>query len=462
VLSVPRPGLWNNPEFLSLWAGQTISLLGDQVSNLALPLTAAIVLGVSPAEMGLLGALGTLPYLLLGLFAGAMVDRWPRRPVLITADLGRALLLGIIPIAFVLGVLRLEVLFGVALIVGVFNVFFVVAYGAFVPSVVAATDLVEGNSRLALSQQVARVVGPGLAGALVQLLSAPVAIALDALSFLVSAGCLGRIRARDHGSDADGEPGRLLVEIRQGLALAVRDPLLRPILLSVALGNLGDGLVFGSGAFILYATRELGVAPAAVGGIFAGLGIGGIAGAALVGPITVRAGFGRTVVATLLVWAIGVLSLAAVPIQSGSTVTVLTAVFAGVGLVNPIFNTNLVSLVQTVTPRPLLGRITGTSRFITWGVLPIGAALGGQIAEVLGLRAPLLAAGVLSVAAFVLLATSRIRGIASVAAAAELLATRSSRDDCREDAPGDLQAPGSAGGRGRSASGSALPRDTAR
>ena len=422
---MPRAGLWKNPEFLSLWAGQTISLLGDQVSNLALPFTAALVLGASPAEMGLLGALETLPYLLLGLFAGALVDRWPRRPVLITTDLGRALLLAIIPVAFVLGMLRLEVLFGVALIVGVFNVFFVVAYGAFVPSVVAATDLVEGNSRLALSQQVARVVGPGLAGALVQVLSAPVAIAVDAASFLVSAAYLGRIQAREHGSEAGEEPGRLLVEIWEGLDLAVRDPLLRPILLSVALSNVGDGLVFGSGAFILYATRDLGVAPAAVGGIFAGLGIGGVAGAALVGPITARAGFGRTVIATLLVWAIGVLSLATVPVHSGSTVVVLTGIFAGAGLVNPIFNTNLLSLVQTVTPRALLGRITGTSRFITWGVLPIGAALGGQIAEVLGLRAPMLVAGALSMTGFVLLATSRIRSIVSVAATAELLATTS-------------------------------------
>ena len=206
---VRRRGLWKNPAFLSLWAGQTISLLGDQVSNLALPLTAAIVLGASPAEMGILGALQVLPYLLLGLFVGALVDRWPRRPVLITADIGRALLLSIIPIAFVLGVLRLEVLFGVALGVGIFNVFFVVAYSAFVPSVVAATDLVESNSRLALSQQVARVVGPGIAGALVQFLNAPAAIAVDAFSFLVSAGSLGRIRVDDRGSEADGS-GQLL------------------------------------------------------------------------------------------------------------------------------------------------------------------------------------------------------------------------------------------------------------
>ena len=188
----------------------------------------------------------------------------------------------------------------------------------------------------------------------------------------------------------------------------------------MALGNLGDGLVFGSGAFLLYAARDLGVAPAAVGGVFAGLGIGGIAGAALVGPITARAGFGRTVIATVLVWAIGVSSLAAVPMQRGSTVAVLTAIFAWVGLVNPIFNTNLLSLVQTVTPPLLLGRITGTSRFMTWGVLPIGAALGGQLAEILGLRAPILVAGALSLAAFVVLATSRVRGIVSVAAAARL------------------------------------------
>jgi len=246
------------------------------------------------------------------------------------------------------------------------------------------------------------------------------------------------------------------------LALAARDPLLRPILLSVALGNLGDGLVFGSGAFILYATRDLGVAPAAVGGIFAGLGIGGVVGAALVGPITQRAGFGRTVIATLLVWATGVLSLAAVPLQSGSTVAVLTGIFGGVGLVNPIFNTNLLSLVQTVTPRSLLGRITGTSRFITWGVLPIGAALAGQIAQGLGLRAPILVAAALSIGAFVLLATSRIRGIVSIAAAAELLANESGSLAGQSNPPADPHTPDSADGRSRSAWGAVCPRDTAR
>jgi MFS family permease len=288
---------------------------------------------------------------------------------------------------------------------------------------------------------VARVVGPGLAGALVQVLSAPAVIALDAVSFLVSAASLGRIRASKHRSHADRQHRRLVVEMREGLALAVRDPLLRPILLSVALGNLGDGLVFGSGAFLLYATRELGVAPAALGGIFAGLGIGGVVGAALVGPLTARTGFGRTVVATLLVWAIGVLSLAAVPLQRSPPVVVLTAIFAGVGLVSPIFNTNLLALVQTATPPPLLGRITGTSRFLTWGVLPIGAALGGQIADHLGLRTPIVVAGGLSFAAFVLLATSPIRSITSVAAAARLSVARFAPVDHQENTPGNPQEP---------------------
>ena len=190
----PGPaGLWRHPDFLRLWSGQTISQFGSQVTQLALPLTAAITLQVSALEMGVLGAVEFAPFLLFGLVAGVWVDRQPRRRTLIAADLGRALLLGLIPLAALFGVLRIELLYAVGFLTGVLTVFFDVAYQSYLPILVERSQLVEGNARLEVSRSVAQVVGPGLGGTLVQLVSAPVAIAVDALSFLASAGFLAGI-----------------------------------------------------------------------------------------------------------------------------------------------------------------------------------------------------------------------------------------------------------------------------
>src|SRR5215467_4773389 len=180
VRGIRFEGLWRHSEFMKLWTGQTISQFGTQVSQLAIPLTAALVLYASPAQMGLLAAFEFAPFLLLSLFAGVWVDRTRRRPILIVADVGRAVLLGSIPLAALLGSLRIEQLYVVGLLSGVLTVFFDVAYQSYLPALVSREHLVEGNSKLEVSRSVAQILGPGMAGFLVQLVTAPIAVAVDA------------------------------------------------------------------------------------------------------------------------------------------------------------------------------------------------------------------------------------------------------------------------------------------
>jgi len=224
-----RKGLWGHPEFPKLWIGETISLLGSQVTVLSLPLAASIVLQATPFQMGVLGASQTIPFLLFGLVAGVWVDRLRRRPIMLIADVGRAVLLTTIPIAAVLGMLRLEQLLIVAFAVGVLDVFFGLAYASFLPSVVRREELSEGNAKLALSAEVARVAGPGLAGILVQVLSAPIAVAVDAASFLVSAFALTRIKASEPPPVPASERQSVWTEIGEGLRAVTAQPILRTL-----------------------------------------------------------------------------------------------------------------------------------------------------------------------------------------------------------------------------------------
>src|SRR5215212_7981402 len=190
-------GLWRHHDFMRLWAGQTVSQFGSTITREALPYTAILVLGASPWQMGLLGAAGAAPLLLLGLFAGVWVDRVRRRPLMIAADIGRALLLLSVPIAYLLGSMRIEQLYVVAALTGVLTVFFNVAYQSALPGLVRREHLLDGTSKLGLSESVAEIGGPPLGGALVQLISGPITLLLDALSFVFSAFMLRRIQAAE-------------------------------------------------------------------------------------------------------------------------------------------------------------------------------------------------------------------------------------------------------------------------
>lgn len=401
--------LWRHPEFRKLWLGETVSLLGSQVTLLALPLTASIVLQATPLQMGVLGASQTVPFLLFGLVVGVWVDRLRRRPIMLVADIGRAVLLATIPLAAISGVLHLEHLLIVAFGVGVLDVFFSLAYASFLPSVVARDELPEGNARLALSAEVARVAGPGAAGILVQIVTAPVAIAVDAASFVVSALALRRINANEPPPVRSSEREGVWREIGEGWRAVTSRPVLRTLVAVVSVSNLGDGILFGGGLYVLYATRELDLEPAALGAIMAGVGVGGLIGAALASPVNRLFGVGVVFIGAQLLWG-GSYVLAGLVSGPPATASVLlAATFAITGTVNPVAGANATTLRQAYAPDRLQGRVTAIARVAMWTSVTLGAILGGALSERIGLRPTVVLSGCFPLLGFVWLVFSPVR-----------------------------------------------------
>lgn len=385
-------GLWLNAGFVKLWAGQAISLFGSQITFLALPLTAILVLDATPIQVGILMAAEELPALLIGLFVGVWVDHTRRLPILIVADLGRAVLLAVVPVAAILGLLRIEHLYIACFLVSVLGLFFGVAFRSFLPSLVGREQLVEANSKLELSSSVAEIVGPGVAGGLVQVMTAPIAIAVDAISFLVSALLLGLIRVSEPAPRPAGQRQNIRKEIGEGLELVLRDRLLRPIAGCLSTFYLFNGVL--EAIFILCVTQELGIGAALLGLIFAGGSVGFLVGALLPGWVIGRLGWGPGIMVGLLL--VGLSDLL-IPLVGGSAVLVVAVVvlstaqfFFGLGLV--IFNTGQVSLRQAKTPDELQGRMNATMSFLAGAVVPLGGLLGGALGETIGLRPTLLLA----------------------------------------------------------------------
>lgn len=383
-------GLWHHPDFRKLWISQSISLVGSQVTMLALPLVAVLALGATPAQMGILNAAQFLPFLLFGLLAGAWIDRRRRRPIMVWTDLGRMVLLGSIPLAAWLGILRIEYLYAAAFLIGIQTVFFDVAYQSFLPSLVSRDRLIEGNARLEVSRSFAQIAGPGLGGALVQVLTAPLALVVDSISFLLSALFLWLIRAEEP-LPAASERRSLRTEISDGLRFVLGNPLLRANAGCTGSWNLCSSAV--TALFVLYATRELHLDAATLGLILAAAGPGALLGAALSGRITRWLGLGRTIILMVIVGSIGSL---AVPLAASLTPTLAVALMAlgyftgGIG--GTVYNISTVSLRQAITPERLQGRMNATIRFIVWGTMPIGSLLGGFLGEAIGLWPTLLAA----------------------------------------------------------------------
>jgi MFS family permease len=376
-------GLWRDANFMKLWAGQAISLFGSQITFLALPLTAVLVLDATPAQMGILMAIEALPSLLIGLFVGVWVDHNRRRPILIVADLGRAVLLGVVPVAAVLGLLRLEHLYVVCFLGSVLGLFFGVAHRSFLPSLVGREHLIEANSKLELSNSVAEIVGPGVAGGLVQVVTAPIAIAVDAISFLVSAVLLGLIGVSEP-VPKPAEPQNIGKEIGEGLELVLRDRLLRSIAGCLSTLYLFNGVL--EAVFILYVTQELGIGAGLLGLIFAGGSVGFLLGALLPGWVVRRFGWGPGIMVGLLL--VGLSDLL-VPLVRGSAAVAVAVLMSaqflfGLGLV--VFNAGQVSLRQAVTPDELQGRMNATMSFLAGAAVPLGGLLGGVLGEAIGLR----------------------------------------------------------------------------
>ena len=387
--------LWRHPDFLKLWAGDTVSQFGSQVTLLAVPTVAILLLHAGPFQVGVLSALEFLAFPTLGLVAGVYADRLRRRPIMIACDLGRFLALGSIPVAFVLNLLTLEQLYGVALLTGIFTVFFDVSYQSYLPVLVDRPNLLEGNTKLEVSRSVAQVSGPAIAGFLIQWIGGAKAVAIDALSFLASAVALSTIRQPEpqpRPTTASGATG-FIPEIREGLDVVFKNPILWRIAGCTATFNLGSNMVFGA-VFLVFAYRQLHLSAATVGIVFAVGSIGGLAGAFSSGWVARKLGIGPTLAISS---ATGGLALLATPVSLLiAPVPVLAALGFLEGLGGPIYNIAQVSLRQAITPDRVQGRMNATMRTIVWGTIPLGAFIGGILGTTVGLVQTILLGGTLT------------------------------------------------------------------
>jgi predicted MFS family arabinose efflux permease len=419
-------GVAHSADFVRLWAAQAVSQVGTQFSEVALPLLAALSLGATPLAVGVLAAAAGLPHLLFGLFAGAWVDRLRRRPMMIVADLARFLLLATIPLAAWIGVLRIELLIGVAFLVETFTVFFDLAYLAYVPSIVRRDRLVEANSRLEASASASQVIGPAFGGALVNLLGAANAMLVDAVSYLASALLLARIERPEEAPVKTAEAG-IVREIRDGLSSVWRDPTLRALALASSVVSLG-GYLFLS-IYVLYLTRSLGLNAGAVGFVFATGGIGALLGSLLATPARMRWGAGPTILGSLFLFGLfGLTVPLAIVVPDVALPLILAAEFLQ-WLTLVVYDVNAVSLRQEITPSHVLGRVSGSMRFIGVGMRPVGALLGGFLGSRIGLPATLAVGALGMFAAFAPLLGSPIpRMTATPAACSKLGHTSPARD----------------------------------
>ena len=377
-----------------------MSRLGSQVSNLALPLVAVLVLHASAFRVALLGTVELLPFLLFALPTGVWVDRMARRPVLIVADMLRAVALASIPIAAVAGALTIWQLYAVGFVVGTLTVFFDVAYQSYLPVLVGREHLVEGNAKLELSNSGAQVAGPGLAGVLIGAITAPYAIAVDAASFAVSALFVGSIRAREPVPERV-EERNMVREIAEGLRYLLRDPLWRAFAAFVASSNFGASILYS--IYIVFAVRRLHLSPGEIGLVFSLGNLGWLAGALIVRHVGIRFGAGPTMIACgFLIGAPNFL----VPLASPSVaIPFLVTAQIVLALGGVVFNVTGISLVQRLTPDRILGRLNASRRWIVWGIQPLGALVGGVLATRFGLRAALFTgASIMTLAAVFLLA----------------------------------------------------------
>jgi len=388
-------GLWLSPDFRKLWGSLTITSFGTQITNLALPLTAALMLHASPMQMGILVALETLPFALFSLHAGVLLDRVRKLPVVISADLGRALALACIPVAAWFGWLSIEVLFGVGFLCGVQNVVGGAAYQVLLAQMAGRKRLVEANAKTALGETSAALIGPGLAGALIGLLTAPFAIALDALSFVVSALMLRRIKGRSDVPQVEGATS-VWREIGEGLKLVWENRTLWGLAWLAGLWQFLHHMQIA--VLILFATRQLSLSAGAIGFAYACGGLGCVLASVFAERLSARIGVGPVIVAGLMVTAAG---WQAFGLLGGSGWVAMLALGAAMLVFDfgaILYAINYLALRQAITPDRLLGRMTATMRFLTVASAPLGSLVGGALATAIGLRGTLLVVGALGLA----------------------------------------------------------------
>lgn len=394
-------GLWLNKNFMNLWGAETVSQFGSQITPVAIPLLAALTLDATPFQMGTLAASSGLPVLVIGFVAGAWVDRLRRRPLMIATDIGRAIALLAIPVAAWLDALSIPLLVIVSILTGMQTVVFNAAYSSLLPNLVERSELADANGKLFSSMSISQVAGPALAGTLISLISAPIVILIDSLTFLLSGWFIGRIRHEEPRTARTKEDGHFWREVREGLRALVSSPVLRAVTASSATINLA-GFMFLA-VYVLYMTDDLGLSARGVGLVYASGGAGSLLGSVLARPISERFGVGPT-----LVWsAVGfgmfglTVPMAILVPEYALPLVIFAECMQWMTLI--VFNVLKLSLRQSLTPDRLMGRVSASSQVLIGGMMPIGSFLGGAIGSLFGVHAALLVgcAGMFLAAAWV-------------------------------------------------------------
>ncbi|MFC4533633.1 MFS transporter [Sphaerisporangium dianthi] len=387
--------LWRGRSYVLFVGADAISQVGAQVSLVALPLVAVLSLHAGPLQVGLLTAAEMAAFLLIGLPAGVWVDRFPRRRMLVAADLVRAVALASIPVAAVTGALSLPQLYAVAFVTGVGTVFFDVAHMSFLPSIVDRRHLARGNGTIETIRSTASLAGPGLGGWLVQVVTAPLALLVDAVSYALSAAMLGAVPAAGTPPRPDSGRPSLITEVAEGVRYVAGHRVLRVIALVGALNMLGYGAwVSGQALFVLH---ELRLGPGLYGAVISAAAVGGLLGAVAAPRAVARWGTGRTLygAAAAALPATLVACLAA----PGWRVVLFPLGLAVAGLAGTVFSVTQLSYRQAMCPPRLLGRMNASMRFLMWSAMPFGGVLGGLVGEWRGVGDTLwVAAGVIALA----------------------------------------------------------------
>lgn len=397
TLAPPRQGLWHNRDFLIFWGGETLSLLGTHVTTLALPLTAIHAFGAGDEQVGLLRFVQLLPYPALALIFGVWADRARRRHLMLGANLTRMVLLAVVPALYWLGLLDFVPLLFIAGAIGVASVLFDVSWMSYVPALVRdPRHYVEAGAKMGMSSSATDVAGPGLAGVLVSTLTAPVALVVDAFSYLVSVLSLLLIRGREPVPEPSATRRRLSGDLRDGLRWVLGDPVLRALALVGFCCNFSMVTVWTM--FLLYGTRDLGYSPATLGVILAVASVGGLVGAGISRRIVRRFPVGKVYLVAQTALLLGptliVLAGGPEPIMIGLFAASFFITYLGLGVAGVI----IVALRQSVTPESMMGRMTAVFRTLLFGGGALGGLSAGLLTGALGARGALTVAAIGSAA----------------------------------------------------------------
>jgi predicted MFS family arabinose efflux permease len=397
--------LWSHRDFNRLWFSDTVSQIGNQFTSLALPILAVLSLHAGAFEIGLLMALQTLFFPVLGLFVGVWADRLRKRPIMVVCNFGRMASLASIPLAFFLSALTLYQLYAVAAINGAFTVFFEISYQSYLPVLIDREDLVEGNSKLQTSASGAQVVGPAVAGFIYQLVGGAITITVDAIGYLISALSLISISKREVRPESNSPTGRpdFFAEMKEGIRIVFDNATLWRITACTATSNFGSAIV--GAVFVIFLLNILSFSPVLIGLLGTVGAVGFLLGTVVTPVATKRLGLGRAIAIPA---GITVINIAAPLAIYGHAFLIVGTIGLITGIMLPIYNINQVSLRQTIVPDRVQGRMNATVRTINWGTVPVGAIIGGTLGATLGIIGTILIGGALQGAAVLWLISKHV------------------------------------------------------